>query len=143
MFQRQRKRVAQKLQNPRLLRISFHTIRHWKATMEYQRTKDILYVMRLLGHKSIKNTLIYTQLVEFEENTDQYISKVATTVDEARELIEAGFEYVCDMDGVKIFRKKSNHVRLKCTRDEKVCGFIPWSRGWDLNPRKAGLQPAA
>ena len=106
MFQRQRKRVAQKLQNPRLLRISFHTIRHWKATMEYQRTKDILYVMRLLGHKSIKNTLIYTQLVEFEENTDQYISKVATTVDEARELIEAGFEYVCDMDGVKIFRKR-------------------------------------
>ena len=87
MFQRQRKRVAQKLQNPRLLRISFHTIRHWKATMEYQRTKDILYVMRLLGHKNIKNTLIYTQLVEFEENTDQYISKVATTVDEARELI--------------------------------------------------------
>ena len=106
MFQRQRKRVAQKLQNPRLLRISFHTIRHWKATMEYQRTKDILYVMRLLGHKNIKNTLIYTQLVEFEENTDQYISKVATTVDEARELIEAGFEYVCDMDGVKIFRKR-------------------------------------
>ena len=106
MFQRQRKRVAQKLQNPRLLRISFHTIRHWKATMEYQRTKDILYVMRLLGHKNIKNTLIYTQLVEFEENTDQYISKVATTVDEARELIEKGFEYVCDMDGVKIFRKR-------------------------------------
>jgi site-specific recombinase XerD len=28
--------------------------------MEYHRAKDILHVMQLLGHKSIKNTLIYT-----------------------------------------------------------------------------------
>ena len=104
MFQRQRKRVAQKLQNPRLLRISFHTIRHWKATMEYQRTRDILYVMKLLGHKNINNTLKYTQLVDFQD--DEYVSKVAKTVEEACQLVEAGFEYVCEMDGVKIFRKR-------------------------------------
>ncbi|MGD0977760.1 MAG: methyltransferase domain-containing protein [Candidatus Bathyarchaeia archaeon] len=47
-------------------KIHFYTLRHWKATMEYHRTKDILYVMKLLGHKNIANTLIYTQLVEFE-----------------------------------------------------------------------------
>jgi integrase len=52
--------LATKLQNPRLLRITFHTFRHWKATMEYNRTKDILYVMKLLGHRCIKNTLVYT-----------------------------------------------------------------------------------
>ena len=28
------------------------------------------------------------------------------TVEEACELIEVGFEYVCEMDGVKIFRKR-------------------------------------
>jgi len=105
LFQRQRKKVAEKLQNPRLLRITFHTLRHWKATMEYHRTKDILYVMRLLGHKNIKNTLIYTQLVEFEEE-EEYVSKVATTVEEACQLVEAGFEYVCDINGVKLFRKR-------------------------------------
>jgi len=46
--------------------------------MEYHKTKDILYVMRLLGHKNIKNTLIYTQLIEFEED-DGFVCKVAKT----------------------------------------------------------------
>ena len=38
-FARSRKRLAEKLQNPRLLQIHFHTLRHWKGTIEYQRTK--------------------------------------------------------------------------------------------------------
>jgi integrase len=106
-FEKQRRKIAFKLSNPRLLQISFHTFRHWKATMEYYKTKDILHVMRLLGHKNIKNTLIYTQLIEnVEGNDSEYISKVAGTVEEARALVEAGFEYVCDIEGVKIFRKR-------------------------------------
>lgn len=44
-FSNQRKTIAVKLQNPRLLRITFHTFRHWKATMEYHKTKDILHIM--------------------------------------------------------------------------------------------------
>ena len=55
-FGSQRKRTANKLKNPRLLRISFHTFRHWKATMTYHKTKDILYVKKILGHKSINST---------------------------------------------------------------------------------------
>jgi len=93
-FQRQRRRIAHKLANPRLLKISFHTLRHWKATMEYAKTKDILYVMKMLGHKSLKNTLIYTQLVKFEDE-DEYICKVAKKPEEIAKLIEMGFEYVC------------------------------------------------
>ena len=104
-FQRQRRRIANKLANPRLLKISFHTLRHWKATMEYARTKDILYVMKTLGHKSLKNTLIYTQLIKFE-NEDEYICKVAKKPEEIAKLIEAGFEYVCEQDGLKFFRKR-------------------------------------
>jgi len=72
--------------------------------MEYHRTKDILYVMELLGHRDIKTTLIYTQLIRFE--SDEYHSAVAKSVEEAMGLIEAGFEYVCDMEGVKLFRKR-------------------------------------
>ena len=68
------------------------------------RTKDILHVMRLLGHRKIDNTLIYTQLVNFESN--EYHSKVAKNVDEARRLIEVGFEHVCDFQGTMIFRKR-------------------------------------
>ena len=105
-FSMQRKRLAQKLKNPRLLRIHFHTFRHWKATMEYARTRDIIHVMRLLGHKNIKNTLTYVHLQrELFKDQQQFISKVARTEAEACALIEAGFEYVCDFNGAKIFRK--------------------------------------
>ena len=103
-FTHQRKRTAIKLQNPRINQITFHTFRHWKATMEYHRTKDILYVMRLLGHKSIKNTLIYTQLVTFEN--DDFVCKVAANTKEAKELIEAGFDFVCKMENESLFKKR-------------------------------------
>ena len=105
-FRRQRKGIAYKLQNPRINCITFHTLRHWKATMEYHRTKDILYVKQLLGHKSINSTLIYTQLVNFKE--DEFHVRVARNAKEACELVEAGFEYVTGEydDGGKIFRKR-------------------------------------
>jgi len=104
LFVKERRKIAEKLQNQRILKITFHTFRHWKATMEYHKTKDILHVMQILGHKNINNTLMYTQLVNFKEN--EYVSKVAKTVKEACQLIEAGFEYVCDVNGAKIFRKR-------------------------------------
>lgn len=76
--------------------------------MLYHQTKDILYVMRFLGHKNIKNTLLYIQLAEalFKETPDQYVVRVASNVKEASELIEAGFEYVTEMDEVKLFRRR-------------------------------------
>jgi integrase len=104
-YQKQRKRTAHKLGNQRLNMITFHTLRHWKATMEYHKTKDILHVMQLLGHKRIQNTLKYTQLVKFNEH-EEYVCKAVKTADEAKELIESGFEYVCDMEQVKLFRKR-------------------------------------
>jgi hypothetical protein len=66
----------------------------------------MLHVMQTLGHKNIKNTLIYVQLAnEMFRDQQEYVSKVARTLKEACALVEAGFEYVCDLDGVKIFRK--------------------------------------
>jgi integrase len=47
-FRLQRKRIAHKLGNLRLDKITFHTFRYWKATMEYAKTRDILHVMQLL-----------------------------------------------------------------------------------------------
>jgi integrase len=104
-FTKQRRRLARKLQNPRLNQITFHTFRHWKATMEYHRTKDILHVKRMLGHRKIDSTLVYTQLVDFECE-DDFTCRTARTLEEAKMLIEAGFEYVTDMEDVKLFRKR-------------------------------------
>jgi len=46
-----RSKLAKSLGNPALLRVNLKSFRHWKATMEYHRTRDILYVKELLGHK--------------------------------------------------------------------------------------------
>jgi hypothetical protein len=43
-------------------------------------------------------------LVNFESN--QYITKVAKTLSECEELVKLGYEYVTDVDGVKLFRKR-------------------------------------
>jgi len=72
--------------------------------MEFAKTKDILWVMHVLGHKNIKNTLIYMHLADF--SSEEYYSAIAKTIDEARKLIESGFSFVCDMYGVKLFSKR-------------------------------------
>ncbi len=114
-FQYARARIAETTKNLRLLQITFHSFRHWKATMEYHRTKDILHVMKMLGHRSINNTLKYTQLIKTED--DEFIAKVAKIVEEAYALVEAGYEYVIEFreDGIKIFRilSTSNNALLK------------------------------
>ncbi|MDH5461352.1 MAG: tyrosine-type recombinase/integrase [Candidatus Bathyarchaeota archaeon] len=104
-FTKQKRRLARKLQNPRLGQITFHTLRHWKATMEYHKTKDILHVKQLLGHRNIESTMVYTQLAKFEE-AEEFTCRIAKTLDQAKELIEAGFEYITDMDDKKLFRKR-------------------------------------
>jgi hypothetical protein len=58
--------------------------------MEYARTKDILHVMKMLGYRSIQNTLLYTQLVNFEN--DEFHSTTAKTAAEGQKLVEAGFK---------------------------------------------------
>ncbi len=72
--------------------------------MLYHKTKDILYVKQKLGHKRLENTLIYTHLVNFK--AEEYTVRVAENLEEACKLVEAGFEYVTEMNGNKLFRKR-------------------------------------
>ena len=103
-FMRERKHISQFLNNPKVQSITWKSLRHFKATMEYSRTKDILYVKELLGHVNINNTLVYTHLVNFDSG--EYVCKVARSEVEASRFIEAGFEFVCSMDGSLMFRKR-------------------------------------
>jgi len=103
-----RKKVARTLQNPRMEKVTWCSMRHWRGTMEYHKTKDILHVMKVLGHKNIKNTLVYIDLENaiFQTQNDEFTVRVAKTLDEACQLLEVGFEYVTDMDGAKLFRRR-------------------------------------
>lgn len=68
-------------------------------------TPPNLRTVQSYNPENIKNTLIYTHLIKKEEN-EEYISKVAQTIQEGRNLIEAGLEYVCKIQGAQLFRKQ-------------------------------------
>jgi len=82
--------------------------------MGYHKTHDIFHVQRLLGHKNIQNTAIYITLENsvFQSENDDFHVAVAKTLDEACKLLEVGFDYVCDMDNVKFFRKRKQKVKM-------------------------------
>ena len=104
-LERLRRIVAKAQNNPRFLSIHLHSFRHFRATSLYHQTKDLLYVQRMLGHRSISNTIRYTQLVDWKEDSG-FVCKAAKSLEEASSLIENGFDYVTDLDGTKLFRKR-------------------------------------
>jgi integrase len=108
VFLKLRKKQAAKLQNPRLLKIGFHTIRHWKATMLYHQTKDPFYVRDFLGHRSMKNTEKYVNIERkmfANYGDDEFTVKVASKTEEVATLLEQGFDWVGQKDNL-IFLKK-------------------------------------
>ena len=79
--------------------------------MSYHQTKDILKVKKLLGHKAIESTMVYTQLIELDDsNVHQYTLKEANTKEERNSLIESGWEFVMfdQKEQSYVFRKRTN-----------------------------------
>jgi hypothetical protein len=51
--------------------------------------------------------VIYVHLSKAFDNYDgNFTCKIARTIEEATQLIEAGFEYICEMDNTKLFKKR-------------------------------------
>ncbi|MDH5460725.1 MAG: tyrosine-type recombinase/integrase [Candidatus Bathyarchaeota archaeon] len=86
---RLRNTVTAKLMDPTFSTIRLYDLRHFAATMMYHKTRVILYTQKMLGHRNLKSTLRYVQLIGFEE--EDYTSAVVTNVQEVRRLVEAGF----------------------------------------------------
>jgi len=62
--------------------------------------------MVLLGNKSLRYVLLYAQLGKVYEPGDEgYICREATTIAEAKALIEDDFEFIMDKGGASLFRK--------------------------------------
>jgi integrase len=99
-----RNRIAERLKDPKIKQIRLYDLRHYYASMLYYKTKDILLVKQQLGHKKLETSLIYTQLVNFNE--DEYYSATARNVQEAQKLIENGFEYITTFNDIMLFRKR-------------------------------------
>jgi integrase len=105
---KQRIRASKKLNNPRLMQISFHTLRHWKGTTEYHNTKDIKHVQYILGHKHSDTTDIYINLEQasFLTSIDAWISKVSHSIEEEQQLIDTGFQLVRSVNETTAIYKK-------------------------------------
>jgi len=52
--------------------------------------------------------LVHIQLADvlFKKENDEFILKTVNTADEGKELIESGFEYVCEINNIKAFLKQ-------------------------------------
>jgi len=100
---RMRKRVAAKLSEPELTQIRLYDLRHFYATRLYMKTKDVLYVQRMLGHRRITHTLRYIHAVNLDR--EEYIVKVAQGVEDSSQLLEAGFSFVAIIEEQYVFRK--------------------------------------
>ena len=102
-------RPATKLQNQRLLKIGFHTLKHWKAVTLYHRTKDPYYIRDFPGHKSQKNNGKYAKIEKTmfaDYGKDEFSVKVASTQQELTALLEVGFEWVGVKDNLIFLRKR-------------------------------------
>ena len=100
-----RNQLAERLHKPELKNIKLYDFRHYFATRLYAKTKDILFVKQQMGHKKIETTLVYTQLLN--TNEEEYTCRTATNNAEATQLIENGFQYVCTTpQDLMLFKKR-------------------------------------
>ena len=99
-----KRRLSEKLAEPSLFQIRLYDLRHFQACRTYHQTKDVLYTKQKLGWKKLETALFYLQCLDF--GSEEYHSATAETVEEAKKLIEQGFEYVTEIDGIRLFRKR-------------------------------------
>ena len=102
------KRLARTHNNPRFLKIHLHILRHCKALREYHKTRDLLHVKDILGHKKIETTMIYVNLykqIYRNQQPDQFITKIASTKEERIELMNDGWNLV-EKDGAEWYFRK-------------------------------------
>jgi integrase len=106
-----RKRAANKLSRPDLLKIPLKGLRNLSGIIMWHKTKDPWTVMLHMGHKKLDTTQHYLRAMTMQPCYEQeYISKAVqlgtpNTIKEIMELIEAGFRKETEADGYQIYRK--------------------------------------
>jgi integrase len=103
-FQKLRKRLAQKLQDPELLHVSFRSYRHWGGSMLAHYTNgNVLTIQKALRHKRIQNTMKYIHTIPFRD--EDFEVATATTDEEIKQLGRAGWTKYDEKHGISYYRK--------------------------------------
>ena len=107
-LQRIRRILAKAHNDPSYRKIHLHTFRHYRASLTYHQTRDILVVKEMLGHKSLNSTMKYVRLLKWPES-DTWIFREAKTKETEKELVEAGFDFIrVREDGMPLYRKRKS-----------------------------------
>jgi integrase len=105
IWRRTRQRASEKLCKPELNKILLQNLRNYSGAQLYYKTQDPIAVMRHLRHKKLETTMHYIRGIT-TGGEEEYTCKTASNVKEATDLIEHGFQYVTDIDGLKLFKKR-------------------------------------
>jgi len=120
LFERHRKRIAATHPESNVGKIHFHSLRTWRATMQYLKTRDLEAVMALLGATNPLHARRYVRLAQaLCLREDDYVTARATTPDEVEELAREGFTFVSEIGGVQVFRKERWLVEDSFTTDHE------------------------
>ena len=101
-----RKRASIKLCYAELRKISMRSLRNHSGAMLYYKTRDPIGVKRHRRHKKLETTMHYLNGITVNGEEEEFICKTPTTVEEATQLIETSFQYITDIDGIKLFKKR-------------------------------------
>jgi len=105
IWRRTRNKVADNLKQPQLKKIPMKNLRNYSGAQLYHKLLDPIAVMRHLRHKKLETTMHYLRGITIGAE-EEYTCKTATNVKESTQLIENGFEYITEMDGTRLFRKR-------------------------------------
>jgi hypothetical protein len=100
-----RERAATKLCKPELNNIPLKNLRNYSGAQLYYKLQDPIAVMRHLRHKKLETTMHYLRAIVLDQEPE-YISRTAKTIEEDMQLINAGFQYITERDGIKLYRKR-------------------------------------
>jgi integrase len=103
-----RNRVADNLKEPDLKNIPLKNLRNYSGARLYLSlpVRDPIQVMRHLRHKKLETTMHYIRAIVLDPDDEEYMSRTATTIKEDQELIDAGYQYVTEREGIKLYRKR-------------------------------------
>jgi len=105
IWRRIRNRVADNQKQPELKNIPLKNLRNYSGAKLYNILPDPIAVMRHLRHKKLETTMHYIRGITIN-GEEEYVVKTAKDIKEATTLIESGFQYVTEMDGIKLFKKR-------------------------------------
>lgn len=104
-YRQYRNRIASKYSMPELKQICLYDFRRFKASDVYHRTKSVLRVKEILGHKdsTLRSTLKYISL--FDEDTSTWEPIVCETEEEIKQAIRDDCIFICQSNGKTFFKK--------------------------------------